>query len=79
MVTSQDSDAALLWEDVLELISARGDLNQSTVAMIESCMPISMDDETFHVSTTLGFAQRKIRQRNADRARSMGVEYKPKQ
>ena len=62
MVASQDSDAALLWEDVLELISVRGDLNQSTVAMIESCVPTSMDEETFHVSTTLGFAQRKISQ-----------------
>ena len=62
MVTNQDSDAALLWEDVLALLSTREDLNQSTVAMIESCVPVSMDDESFHVSTTLGFAQRKISQ-----------------
>ncbi|MBQ6523853.1 MAG: ATP-binding protein [Atopobiaceae bacterium] len=57
-----DSDAAILWEDVMALLSARDDLNRSTLAMIESCTPTTMDDETFHVSTTLGFAQRKISQ-----------------
>ena len=62
MTQNQDSDAAILWEDVMELLSARGDLNRATMAMIESCVPTSMDDETFHVSTTLGFAQRKISQ-----------------
>ena len=62
MASSQDSDAALLWEDVMALLSARDDVNRSVVAMIESCVPTSMDDETFHVSTTLGFAQRKVTQ-----------------
>ena len=58
----QDSDAAILWEDVMALLSARTDVNQSIKAMIDSCVPVSMDDETFHVSTTLGFAQRRITQ-----------------
>ncbi|MBP3893473.1 MAG: AAA family ATPase [Atopobiaceae bacterium] len=58
----QDSDAAILWEDVMALLSARDDINHATLAMIESCTPTSMDDESFHVSTTLGFAQRKITQ-----------------
>lgn len=57
-----DSDVTILWEDVMVLLSERQDLNQSTIAMINSCVPTSMDDETFHVSTTLGFAQRKISQ-----------------
>lgn len=64
MVASQDSDAVLLWEDVLALITARGDLNRSIVAMIESCVPASLDDESLHVTTTLSFAQRQI-QRHA--------------
>ena len=46
----------------MALLGARDDLNRSTLAMIESCTPVSMDDESFHVSTTLGFAQRKITQ-----------------
>ena len=62
MVQNQDSDAAVLWDDVMALLSARDDINRSTLAMIESCTPVSMDDESFHVSTTLGFAQRKISQ-----------------
>ena len=62
MQLSQDSDAAILWEDVMALLSERTDLNQSIIAMIDSCTPTSMDDETFHISTSLGFAQRKISQ-----------------
>lgn len=62
MVQNQDSDAAVLWDDVMALLGARDDINRSTLAMIESCTPVSMDDESFHVSTTLGFAQRKITQ-----------------
>ena len=58
----QDSDAAILWEDVMALLRSREDINHATLAMIESCVPTSMDDESFHVSTTLGFAQRKISQ-----------------
>jgi len=62
MQLNQDSDAAILWEDVMALLSERTDLNQSIIAMIDSCTPTSMDDETFHISTSLGFAQRKISQ-----------------
>ena len=62
MVQTQDSDAAVLWEDVMTLLAQREDLNRSTLAMIESCVPTTMDDSSFHVSTTLGFAQRKIYQ-----------------
>ena len=65
MLESQDSDAAILWEDVMALLAARGDLNQSIIAMIDSCAPVSMDDETFHISTPLGFVQRKITQNAA--------------
>lgn len=65
MVQNQDSDAAVLWDDVMALLGARDDLNRSTLAMIESCTPVSMDDESFHVSTTLGFAQRKITQQSS--------------
>ena len=62
MQQNLDSDAALLWEDVMALLAARDDLNQSIIAMIDSCVPTSMDDDSFHVSTTLAFAQRKISQ-----------------
>ena len=65
MLESQDSDAAILWKDVMALLAARGDLNQSIIAMIDSCAPVSMDDETFHISTPLGFVQRKITQNAA--------------
>lgn len=62
MEQSQASDAAILWEDVMALLSTRDDITQATIAMIDSCTPTSLDNDTFHVSTTLGFAQRRISQ-----------------
>ena len=62
MEQSQASDAAILWEDVMALLSEREDITQATIAMIDSCTPTSLDNDTFHVSTTLGFAQRRISQ-----------------
>ncbi len=62
MDTSQDSDAILLWEDVVTLLDGQGGLNQSVMQMIKSCVPTSLDDDTFHISTTLGFVKSKILQ-----------------
>ncbi len=62
MEQSQASDAAILWEDVMALISARDDISQSTIAMIDNCTPLALDGETFRVSTPLAFAQRRITQ-----------------
>ncbi len=57
-----DSDAALLWDDVMELLRERPDLNPAALAMLQSCTPTSMDATSFHVSTTMAFAQRKVSQ-----------------
>ena len=34
-----DSDAALLWDDVMELLRERPDLNPAALAMLQSCTP----------------------------------------
>lgn len=62
MQQSQDSDAAILWNDVLLLLAEREDIVPSTIAMLQSCTPTAMDAETFHIATTMGFAQRRISQ-----------------
>ena len=62
MEQTLDSDAALLWEDVMELLRERPDLNPAALAMLQSCTPTAMDATSFHISTTMGFAQRKISQ-----------------
>ncbi len=59
MDPSQESDASLLWGDVLQALSTKG-LPAATRAMLDSCVATSMDDETFHVSTTTRFVQRSV-------------------
>lgn len=54
-----DSDAAILWDDVLTLLAERG-LPAATLAMLQSCRALSLDEEALHIGTNLGFAQRKI-------------------
>ena len=56
-----ESDARILWDDVLILLKER-DMPPATLAMLQSCQPLSLDDEALHVGTNLGFAQRKIAQ-----------------
>lgn len=62
MEQNQASDAAILWDDVMAILATREDINQSTIAMIDSCTPTALEGDEFHVSTTLGFAQRRISQ-----------------
>jgi chromosomal replication initiator protein len=58
----QESDAAILWNDVLTLLGEQQLVSQSILAMIASCTPTSIDGNSFHVSTPLGFVQHKIAQ-----------------
>ena len=61
MSGNMDSDAALLWQDVLVLLHER-DMEASTLAMVESCTPLSLEDDRLRISCSLSFAQRKIMQ-----------------
>lgn len=61
MYEETDSDAAILWDDVLVLLEQRG-LPPASLAMLRSCQALSLDDEALHISTNLGFAQRRIAQ-----------------
>lgn len=61
MYQENDSDAAILWSDVLALLEQRG-LPAATLAMLKSCRATALDDESLHIATNLGFAQRRIAQ-----------------
>lgn len=61
MYQETDSDASILWDDVLILLEQRG-LPAATLAMLRSCRAISLDEESLHIATNLGFAQRRIAQ-----------------
>ena len=60
MDSTQD-DALLLWNDVLTLLSQKN-MPPAALAMLKSCEVVSFDGSTFRISTSLGFAQRKIKQ-----------------
>ena len=53
------SDASILWDDVLTLLSLRG-LPPAAMAMLHSCQALSLGEGELHIGTNLGFAQRKI-------------------
>lgn len=57
----QDSDADILWHDVLMLLEAQG-IQPSLLAMLKSCSARSFDGESLHIETSMTFAQRKIMQ-----------------
>ena len=63
MYQENDSDAAILWDDVLALLEGRG-LPAATLAMFRSCQALSLDDEALHIGTSMGFAQRRIAQQS---------------
>ncbi len=63
MYEENDSDAAILWADVLALLKAQG-LPAATLAMFQSCKALSLDEEALHIGTRMGFAQRKIAQQS---------------
>ena len=61
MYHESDSDASILWNDVLELLELRG-LPAASMAMLKSCRATALDDKSLHIATSLGFAQRRIAQ-----------------
>ena len=58
-----ETDATILWADVLTLLEER-DVPPATLAMLRRCRPTSLDDEALHIATNLGFTQRKIAQQH---------------
>lgn len=58
------SDAELLWNDVMVLLEQK-DTPAATVAMLRSTRPTALTDTELHISTGLSFAQRKIEQQRA--------------
>lgn len=56
-----ESDAALLWNDVLTLLEQKG-VPGATIAMLKSCTATELTDEELHIATALSYAQRKIEQ-----------------
>ena len=60
-----ESDAILLWSDVLALLESQ-DTPGATIAMLKSLTPTSLTDTELHVATGLSFAQRKIERMRPD-------------
>ena len=59
MDSALESDAAILWDDVLERLSQKN-LPASTLAMLKSCQATSMDSTSFHLAASSRFVQRAI-------------------
>ena len=59
MMTINDSDAAFLWSDTLDLLEAR-DTPQSTLEMMRSCEVLDYVDGTLRVATGARFVQRTL-------------------
>lgn len=54
-----ESDAEILWDDVVSSLEAN-DLPAATVAMLQSCTALHLDDTTLHVGTNSRFVQRTL-------------------
>ena len=59
MDSTNESDAEALWEDVLDLLTEKN-LPPATIAMLQSCTPIDLDDKALHISTSSRFVQRTV-------------------
>ena len=59
MGLDNESDAEILWDDIISSLQA-DDLPSSTVAMLQSCEAVSLDEDTLHIRTTSRFVQRTI-------------------
>ena len=59
MSLDNESDAEILWDDIISSLQA-DDLPSSTVAMLQSCEAVSLDEDTLHIRTTSRFVQRTI-------------------
>lgn len=55
----QESDAKILWHDVLGLLASKS-VAPATLAMLRSCDATAFDGSELHIATSMGFAQRKI-------------------
>lgn len=64
MTQDKQTDADILWNDVLVLLEQR-DMPPATLAMLRSCTPTDLTDEGLTIATNLGFARRKIEQEQA--------------
>ena len=55
----QESDAKVLWHDVLGLLASKS-VAPAALAMLRSCDATAFDGSELHIATSMGFAQRKI-------------------
>lgn len=53
------TDAEALWADVITLLEER-DMNAATLAMLRSCTPADLTEDSLIIETELSFARRKI-------------------
>ncbi len=61
MDISEESDAAVLWEDTLDILADAGK-PESFMAMLRSCVPMSLEDGVLKAETPMRLALRKISQ-----------------
>lgn len=61
---NQESDAQILWEDVVDMLAADG-LAPSTLAMLQSCEALDLTDDTLTISAKSGFVRRNV-EKNAE-------------
>ncbi len=59
MDLASESDAEILWDDVVSSLEA-DEMPAATVAMLRSCEAVSLDEEALHVVTASRFVQRTL-------------------
>jgi chromosomal replication initiator protein len=59
MDVASESDADILWDDVVSSLEER-ELPAATVAMLRSCVATSLDEQCIHVATSSRFVQRTL-------------------
>ena len=65
---NQESDAQILWEDVVDMLAEDG-LAPSTLAMLQSCEALELTDDTLTISAKSGFVRRNV-EKNAELIKS---------
>ena len=61
---NQESDAQILWEDVVNMLADDG-LPPSTLAMLQSCEALDLSEDTLTISAKSGFVRRNV-EKNAE-------------
>ena len=59
-----ETDAEALWADTLDLLEEQ-EISEPLAAMLRSCKPVSLDDGTLRISTSMRLVQKTVLKNSA--------------